>query len=473
MERKIKICIFLCLVMGVLCIGYLKYYNLEECSIDKSTEMGTLTNSTKNEESEEKIEKNLEKELDKNVIGEDIKKDSIISNEENEKFKEITISAVGDIMVHDSQLDAQYNENTDTYDFNNNFQYVKEYISEADIAIANFEGTLAGKENVFSGYPVFNAPDTIIDAVKNCGFDVLSTANNHTIDKGSIGVTRTLKEIKNKELKVIGTRSKEEEDRFIIENIKGINIGFISYTYETPRKGEIKTLNAIQIPKDVEKLINTFSYEHLDENLSEIEKQINSMKEKGAELIVFVIHWGNEYERKASWYQEHIAQQLCNYGVDIILGSHPHVVQLAEFIETERGNKKTLVVYSMGNFLSNQQFERTENPYTEDGVIVNVKIKKDIDSGKININEVSYIPTWVHRYNENEKFSNRNEFIYKILPLFDALEDPQKYGLELESDLLRAEESMKHTVDLIKSEKEIVKEPTIKSKTVPTLKNNY
>ena len=385
--------------------------------------------------------------------GQQIKNQETVNNlttKVNSEDKKATIVAVGDIIIHDDQLKAQFNEGTGEYNFDNNFKYVKAHIQSADIALGNLETTLAGQAKKYTGYPLFNSPSSIVDAMMNCGFDILSTVNNHTIDRGSSGVLSTLKEIQKRNLKVIGTRENEIVKPYIIEEVKGIKIGVISYSYETPRKGKSKTLNAIEIPGDVINLLNTFSYEYIEEDLKKIKVQIDEMKSKGAEAIIFFIHWGNEYERKPNVHQINIANALCDYGVDIILGSHPHVIQPIEFITSEKTGKRTLVVYSMGNFISNQQYERTNNRYTEDGIIVNIDIVKSDLSNSITISGVSYIPTWVHRYTDN------NKFIYEVLPLTDALASKDKFNLRDGIEVWRAENSEKSTRILIGEKSEII-----------------
>jgi poly-gamma-glutamate capsule biosynthesis protein CapA/YwtB (metallophosphatase superfamily) len=369
---------------------------------------------------------------------------------ENPDYNEASIVAVGDIIVHEEQLKAQRNEGTGEYNFNNNFKYVKSHINSADIALVNLETTLAGEDQKYTGYPRFNSPSSIVDAIKDCGFDILSTVNNHTIDRDSLGVFSTLAEIKKRNLKAIGTRENSGKKPYIIEEVKGIKIGIISYSYETPRKGTIKTLNALEIPSDVVNLLNTFSYEYIKEDLSKIKVQIDEMKSLGAEAIIFFIHWGNEFERKPNVHQESIANELCDYGVDVILGSHPHVIQPIKFVTSKKTGKRSLVAYSMGNFISNQQYERTNNRYTEDGLIVNIKIRKNKASKDITISDVSYIPTWVHRYSDN------NKFVYDILPLTDALASKGQYNLNSEVEVWRAENSEKSTRVLMGEGGEII-----------------
>lgn len=369
---------------------------------------------------------------------------------ENLEYKEASILAVGDILIHEDQLKAQFNEVTGEYNFENNFKYVKSHIESADIALANFETTLAGEKQKYTGFPLFNSPSSIVDAMKSSGFDILSTINNHTIDMGSAGVLNTLEEIQKRNLIALGTRENLQKQPYIIQEVKGIKLGVISYSFETPRKGENKTLNAIEIPSEVINLLNTFSYEHIEEDLLRIKGQIDEMKSKGAEAIVFFIHWGNEYERSPNVHQIRIANALCDYGVDIILGSHPHVIQPIEFITSQKTGKRSLVVYSMGNFISNQQYERTNNRYTEDGIIVNIQIKKSMVSNNITISGVSYIPTWVHRYTEN------NKFVYEVVPLTDALASKEEYNLNEDIEVWRAENSEKSTRMLMGESADII-----------------
>ncbi|MGH4119064.1 CapA family protein [Clostridium sp.] len=363
---------------------------------------------------------------------------------------EVSIVAVGDIIVHEEQLKAQYNKAIGKYSFYNNFKYVKSHIESADIALANLETTLAGEDKKYTGYPLFNSPSSLVDAIKVCGFDILSTANNHTIDRGSEGVFSTLAEIQKRNLKAIGTRENLNEKPYIIQDVKGIKIGVISYSYETPRSGNDKTLNAIKIPGEVTNLINTFSYEHIEEDLNKIKVQIYEMKKQGAEAIIFIIHWGNEYERKPNVHQISIANKLCDFGVDVILGSHPHVIQPIEFITSEKTGKRSLVVYSMGNFISNQRYEYTDNRYTEDGIIVNIDIVKRVSSDEIIISAVSYIPTWVNKYRNN------SELVFEILPLGDALASKGKYNLNDDIEVWRASNSSKNTQILIGENSEIL-----------------
>lgn len=361
-----------------------------------------------------------------------------------QQFSEISIIGVGDIMVHGPQLRAQYNSATKTYDFTNNFRYVEQYLKASDLVIGNLETTFGGEDRGYSSYPMFNTPDELATALKQAGLHVLSTANNHTFDTGKKGILRTLEVLKGNQLIPVGTRSEEDEKGYYITEINGIQVGVSGFTYETPRWGEYKTLNALKIPKDVEALIDTFSYEYLQEDLVKIKERIDLMKQEGAEVIVVNIHWGNEYQRRPNDYQKHIADALADYGVDIIFGSHPHVLQPIEMIQSSYREEPTLVVYSLGNFLSNQRYEILSNRYTEDGLIVNVRLEKDLINNKVRIKEISYMPTWIHRFHRQGKIE------YEILPLFDALANEEAYYLVSKDSKWRAQNSLKNTQEIIK-----------------------
>lgn len=358
---------------------------------------------------------------------------------------EIVIGAVGDIMVHGPQLRAQYNPDMDEYNFTNNFKYIKPYLQEADLVIGNLETTFAGKEKGYSSYPMFNSPDTLADSLKEAGFDIISTANNHTIDSGSEGMIRTIEVLEDRGLEVIGTRKEESSENFIIKDVKDIRLGLTAYTYETPIFGDYRTLNALKIPKEIEGLINTFSYEGLDEDLMEMKATADKMKEAGAEVVIFYVHWGEEYQRQPNQYQKYIAGKLIDYGVDIILGSHPHVLQPIELLESIGKYSSPVVVYSMGNFISNQRYEILKNRYTEDGIIVKIKIKKNLQKKALAIDQVSYVPTWVHKYYLNGKA------VYEIIPVLDALDNKKDYNLENSQTIWRVENSKNNTLQLIES----------------------
>ncbi|MGG7144032.1 CapA family protein [Clostridium nigeriense] len=337
----------------------------------------------------------------------------IISEAEEEKdsINTIEIAATGDILIHKEILETQYDSESDSYDFKNTLQYVKEYLSNADLTISNLEGTLSGIENYgFSGYPSFNAPDELADAMKWAGIDVVNNMNNHSLDRDIRGFHRTREVLQNSGFDIIGTRSSEDNDRYIIKDVKGIKVGIISYSYTMTAEGGVRGLNGIPISSEIYPLMNTFREDSLEEDFQNMKEEINKMKSNGAEVIIFYMHWGDEYELEPNETQIEIAQFLANNGVDVIFATHPHSLQPIDVIKSDDGLHETSVIYSMGNFLSSQRTERIENPYTEDGVIVFVKINKNEDTGEIKVEYPTYIPTWVNWYGKD------NKLFYEVVP---------------------------------------------------------
>ncbi|MCX0396151.1 CapA family protein [Clostridium perfringens] len=342
--------------------------------------------------------------------------------------RKVNISAVGDIILHDEQIWSAYNEENKAYDFMNNFKYVKNFIEKSDIAYGTIEGNYAGEEIGYSGYPNYNGPDSMIDSLKDTGFDIINVATDHSLDKGVEGASKTGEKI-DKDMTSIGNK------KYIIKKVKGIEIGFTSYTYES-KEGE---LNGHKIPEDMN--LNTFSYNKLDNGLEEMKALVEEMKNEGAEFIVFGMHWGVEYKTEPSKYQVKIAEALNEYGVDLILGSNPHVVQPIEEIEGENGNK-TLVAYSLGNFISNQRLETMGDRRTADGVILNLILDKSRKGVKIE--KWDYTPTWVYKIPRENKKSD-----YYILPVEETLnsEEGKKLDKETLNQLNKSLESTKSIVE--------------------------
>ncbi|WP_434796836.1 CapA family protein [Terrisporobacter vanillatitrophus] len=329
---------------------------------------------------------------------------------ENVKTYEASILATGDVMVHSPQLQAQYDYSTGTYNFDNNFKYVKKYIENADYSLANLETTLAGNDVYqYSSYPTFNSPDELADALKNAGFDLLSTINNHSFDKRDLGVNRTLSTLKEKGFDTVGTRENSSDKEYIIKDINNIKVGITSYSYGDV-KNDNKYLNGIKISEDWENKMNIFDSSDVDKAFETISSTTDKMKD--SDIQVVIIHWGIEYARNETDFQKQLAQKLCDDGVDIIIGSHPHVVEPVETITSSDGKNKTLVIYSLGNYISNQRRE-TVGAYSEDGLMVNIDISKKSNEKEAKVEKVTCIPTWVNKYNNGYKN------VYEIVPIED------------------------------------------------------
>lgn len=327
-------------------------------------------------------------------------KPKVESETEPENVTDIRIAAAGDIMFHDDQLDSGYNTESNTYDFKSFFEDVKPLIESADLSLANFESTLGGSKKGFRGYPIFNSPDETIDAIKYAGFDVLTTANNHSLDTGSEGLKRTVKIIREKGLSSVGSYDIKPESRVLMREVKGIKVAILSYTESTNGLGDDFS------DEDLNAMLNL-----MDKDI--IQGDVQEAKELEADLIITFMHWGQEYMEEPNDQQIEFAEMMAKEGVDIVLGSHPHVIQKTDFIEVD--NHRAFVIYSMGNFVSNQRKETLgdgkEN--TEDGIIVNIDVRKNNETGETTIQNVEYIPTWVYRDQED----SQSIYTYRILPI--------------------------------------------------------
>ena len=310
----------------------------------------------------------------------------------------IQLTAIGDAMCHSQNFKDAYNSSTKTYDFSHVFTDIADYINSADISIGNLETTFAGESRGYSGYPTFNTPSALGTALKDIGLDILSTANNHSLDKGYTGLVSTLDELDKIGIEHVGTyRSSEEQNTVLVKNINGIKFAFLSYTYGT---------NGIPVPSGKEYCINL-----IDKEL--IKQQIELAKDENVDVICVNMHWGDEYKLKQNSTQEDLADFLFENGVDIILGSHPHVLEPIEkrtVTLADGTTKDGFVIYSLGNFVSGQVKENTRNT-----VILNMQITKN-KNDKISIDKVNYIPLYM--YDKGKGKTHR----YKLIDIRKAIE---------------------------------------------------
>lgn len=291
----------------------------------------------------------------------------------------ITVSVVGDLMCHSTQYNYA-RVSADSFDFRPVYRMVEKYFKESNFNFGNLETVTAGSARGFSGYPFFNTPDEYITALSYAGFDLITTANNHSLDKGEHGLLRTLEQLVKNNLHYNGTyTSQRDRDSVRLFNVNGIKLAFLAYTYGT---------NGIPVPAGKDYLINL-----IDHDL--IEMDIQSVRRAGAEIVIFHFHFGDEYKREPNNYQKEVVQKSINAGADIIIGGHPHVLQPVEFF---KGINSTLdsgfVAYSLGNFISNQQWR-----YSDAGAILSFSITKDFYKDSVWVEAVEFIPTWVFRGN--------------------------------------------------------------------------
>lgn len=320
--------------------------------------------------------------------------------------QEATLLAVGDIMVHMPQLPAYFNKTTKEYELTPWFSQVKPLFQSADWVIGNLETPVAGEDLKYTGFPRFNAPYELAEALAESGVDLVSTANNHSLDRGVPGIERTLVNLRKAGLIPVGTaESPEQAMKPVIVEKNGIRMGFLSYTYGT---------NGISIPSD-----KTYAVNLID--LPSIREDIFRLKEAEADIITVSLHFGQEYQRLPNEAQTRIAREIVKAGGDIILGSHPHVVQPYEEIHIDASEsddntpRRGIVIYSLGNFISNQTGD-----WKDVGLIFGVHIVKTVHSDGASTttwDRITTEPTWVHILRKNQKR------YYTVIPLNTALEN--------------------------------------------------
>ncbi|MBE6782794.1 MAG: CapA family protein [Ruminococcaceae bacterium] len=353
-----------------------------------------------------------------------------------------SLSSIGDLLIHAPVFNSVITSDG-SYDFSPIFRYIGPYLNEYDYNIANLEVSLGGTENglQYSGYPLFNCPDSIVDGAAGMGIDMLLLANNHTYDCGYNGFVRKINVIEDKGLSYSGVAKDNSQKLYNIVDINGIKIGIINYTYETPSSGEgSKAINGILVDSQAAPLINSFNYENLDAFYTDLKAKIAMMKDDGAEAIVVYPHWGTEYVLDGNDYQREMGQKMCDLGVDVIIGGHPHVVEPVTTFTSEISGKSTVCLYSMGNFISNQRrhLMNLSTGNTEDGLIFIVNFEKYGD-GSIIVKSVEAIPTWV----------DLSDGEYTVIPLDKNISDwGSQFGLS-EYSVAAANESYDRTMDLV------------------------
>jgi poly-gamma-glutamate synthesis protein (capsule biosynthesis protein) len=299
---------------------------------------------------------------------------------------ELTLIFAGDIMQHMPQVDAAWNEDLGMYIYDSCFQHISPWLSGADLAIANLETTFDGKP--YSGYPAFSSPDALATAMLNAGIDIAGTANNHSCDRGRSGIERTISVLDSIGILHMGTYLNAEthtKSTPLIINTKGFRLAFLNYTYGT---------NGIPVPAN-----NVVSLIEKDK----MQAELNAANDSAVDLTIVFIHWGEEYQRLPNAFQKDIANFLFTNGADIIIGSHPHVVQPMEWHKADSIKNERLVVWSLGNFVSNQR-----KRYTDGGTLFSITLQKE--SGKTSIKDAGYQLTWVYNPVQNHKKQ------YYILP---------------------------------------------------------
>ena len=293
------------------------------------------------------------------------------------------IMANGDLLYHDI-IYISAKKSDGTYDFHENFEYVKPWLKQADLVLGDFEGTV-NKDHYLAGYPLFNAPGEVMDAIKDAGYQVLDLAHNHILDSQIEGVVSTADAVEKAGMTPVGVYTHESRDKapLVIKEVNGIKVAILAYSYG---------FNGIEQSISQEDYNRYLSDLDEDKMKAEIERA-----EKEADITIIMPQMGVEYQIEPTEEQKKLYHKMIDWGADIIFGGHPHVVEPAETVEKD-GDKK-LIIYSMGNFISNQRIETMQDvenaKWTERGVLMDVTIKKK--SGKTTIETAQAHPSWVSR----------------------------------------------------------------------------
>ena len=301
------------------------------------------------------------------------------------KKKSMSLVMVGDVLTHDSVLADAYKDGA--YDFTSMFSYIKPMIKDYDLKYVNQESIIGGPSFKYSGYPTFNAPDSIGDNLIDTGFNIFGLANNHAYDKGETALLYSNKYWSGKDVITAGTYSSFEDRGDIkVYEKNGIKYAFLAYT---------TSLNGYDLASDKSYLVNVYSNELVKDD-------VNKIKDK-VDVIIVAMHWGDEYTNTPTNSEKEIASYLSELGVDLIIGTHPHVVQPIEYVG------ETLVIYSLGNFISNQLVLGL-NPAI--GLMVGVDITVDGDNTKISIKEKELL----YSYSDNSTK-------FKVIPFSKMSDD--------------------------------------------------
>jgi len=339
-----------------------------------------------------------------------------IAQDKDSASQELSLLFIGDIMGHGPQISSAKNADGKGYDYDRCFKYITEEISAPDYSIGNLEVTLAGPP--FKGYPQFSSPDELAVACKNSGMDVLVTSNNHSCDRGGQGITRTVEVLDSLNIIHTGTflDSADRNKRYplIIEN-DCMRIAILNYTYGT---------NGLPYPAPT--IVNM-----IDKDL--MKKDLEEAKSKNVDKIIVVTHWGSEYKLQPVQYQVDHGQFLFDNGADIVIGSHPHVLEKMVWEKTTDTTGEELIVYSLGNFVSNQR-----KRYTDGGAMFKMTLSKE--GSTTSIKDAGYMLTWVHTPIEDGKKR------YYILPA-------AKY--ENEPDFFKSTEDFNKMKSFIKDSREL------------------
>lgn len=360
----------------------------------------------------------------------------LVKNQEDSQVSQARIMAHGDLLYHDI-LYYSAEQADGSYDFSENFTYVKSWLDQADLAIGDFEGTI-NPDYPLSGYPLFNAPPQVVQAIKGAGYDVVDLAHNHILDSGLEGVATTAQAFQKAGIEPLGVYPNQARNQapLLIKEVNGIKIALLAYAYG------FNGLEAGLSPEEYESVLSDLDLEKMEAEIKRAEKE--------ADITIVMPQMGEEYRLEPTDEQVAIYHKMVDWGADLVFGGHPHVPEPTETIEKDGENK--FIIYSMGNFISNQRIESMDgmpnSEWTERGVLMDVEVEKK--NQQTRIKTVKAHPTWVSRV-EKGTYSQLGfpQYLYQTLIIEDFLKGGRYEGqLDFETQA-RIEEAYEATNELL------------------------
>lgn len=336
--------------------------------------------------------------------------------------KTATLLFAGDVITFDSQV-ANHKFGS-SYDFTDDYRYVKDIISSADIAAVNLETVLSGKPP-YTGFPRFNTPDSITDALASVGFDVVATANNHALDQGTDALKRSSEYLHSLDFSIIGSVPEENMPKYALVEKNGIKVGFVNFSNTTNRG----------YPEASQAFLNCMNYadDGYEQGYAAMSREVAALRDMGADFVVAFMHWGRQYELKNNKEQREEAERIADLGVDLIIGNHPHVPQNVDEYTSPVTGKNVLIYYSVGNFVSNQLYSYYPGGgYCETGVLALIKLIRGED-GSVSIDSAGFITTYTHKpditkeYTENGETQTKDIRAFFIVPAAQAVQNPSAF----------------------------------------------
>lgn len=365
-----------------------------------------------------------------------IEKKQASSSNKQKQSKEVKLAASGDMLYHDIVYWSA-KQPDGSYDFSNNYSEIKDFVSSADLALGDFEGTISD-EFELSGYPLFNAPKEVVGTIKDAGYDVIDLAHNHILDSRLSGALNTKKLFNKAGMDTIGIKEKED-DSILVKEVNGIKIAILGFSYGYNGMENTLTAEEYRI--------------HMQDLNPDYVKEMIKKAEKLADITVVMPQSGVEYALEPTDEQKTLYRNMVKWGADIIFGGHPHVCEPIEIVKHEGRDK--FIIYSMGNLLSNQRLETLDNIWTERGVIIEVNIKKTKD-GTI-LKSIKPHPTWVLREPNGRSNTITPLYNYQTLLCEDYIKGGSKYGTYSGDTQSRIESAYTEVMNLLNVDEKYLK----------------